>query len=245
MNQGLSVLIPTYNVVCISLVEHLYVQLVTNHVAFEIIVADDGSTQPSVIEENREINQFSHCQYLERGENVGRAAIRNFLSAFVTKTNEELQTYAFDHPETAGMGTTIVIAWLWGDKAYICWCGDSRCYVFNENLGLTRLSKDHSYVQELVDRGELSPENAHNHPYSNVITRCLGDLQNRAVPDTHIHYLKDGDIFMLCSDGLTDMLTDEKVQTLLNDDADASLLCHAANEAGGYDNVSVCLIKIV
>ena len=79
MNQGLSVLIPTYNVTCISLVEHLYVQLVTNHVAFEIIVADDGSTQPSVIEENREINQFSRCQYLKRGENVGRAAIRNFL----------------------------------------------------------------------------------------------------------------------------------------------------------------------
>lgn len=58
------------------------------------------------------------------------------------------------------MGTTIVIAWILNDKAYICWCGDSRCYVFNANSGFCRLSKDHSYVQDLVDQGKLDPENA-------------------------------------------------------------------------------------
>ena len=79
MNQGLSVLIPTYNVLCVSLVEQLYAQLVASGIAFEIIVADDGSTQAAVIEGNRAITRFSGCQYIERKENVGRAAIRNFL----------------------------------------------------------------------------------------------------------------------------------------------------------------------
>lgn len=172
--------------------------------------------------------------------------ILQFMVDAVKSADINILNRSKEDETTMGMGTTIVMAWILGNKAYICWCGDSRCYVFNENLGLTRLSKDHSYVQELVDRGELSPENAHNHPYSNVITRCLGDLQNRAVPDTHIHYLKDGDIFMLCSDGLCGLCVDEEIINVIHDHKDdinecKNELISAALNAGGHDNVTVVM----
>ena len=80
--------------------------------------------------------------------------ILQFMVDAVKSADINILNRSKEDETTMGMGTTIVMAWILGNKAYICWCGDSRCYVFNENLGLTRLSKDHSYVQELVDRGE-------------------------------------------------------------------------------------------
>lgn len=150
---------------------------------------------------------------------------------------------------TQGMGTTIVMAWILEQKAYVCWCGDSRCYVFNPNLGLTRLSKDHSYVQELVDKGELKAENAHDHPYSNIITRCLGDFENRAVPDARIHSLHNGDILMLCSDGLCGLCYDDDILNVMSEHRDNIDECKdeliaAAIAAGGHDNVTVVVSAV-
>ena len=133
------------------------------------------------------------------------------------------------------MGTTLVALAYYENQFYWMNCGDSRIYRLHDGQ-LQQLSTDHS-LNNLMGVAR----------HSNIITNCIGG----GCKTSYIDILKctenvqPGDIFMLCSDGLTDMLTDEKVQTLLNDDADASLLCHAANEAGGYDNVSVCLIKIV
>ncbi len=133
------------------------------------------------------------------------------------------------------MGTTLVALAYYENQFYWMNCGDSRIYRLHDGQ-LQQLSTDHS-LNKLMGVAR----------HSNIITNCIGG----GCKTSYIDILKctenvqPGDIFMLCSDGLTDMLTDEKVQTLLNDDADASLLCHAANEAGGYDNVSVCLIKIV
>lgn len=171
--------------------------------------------------------------------------ITQFMVEAVKAADLNIYNRSKTDEKTVGMGTTIVMAWILGEKAYVCWCGDSRCYVYNGGI-LTRLSKDHSYVQELVDKGELSPENAHNHPYSNVITRCLGDMQHRAVPDTRIHYLKDGDILLLCSDGLCGLCLDDEIasvvqehQTDINDCKNE--LISAALTAGGYDNVTVVM----
>jgi serine/threonine protein phosphatase PrpC len=147
------------------------------------------------------------------------------------------------------MGTTIVMAWILGDKAYVCWCGDSRCYVLNKQHGLIQLSKDHSYVQELVDKGELSPELMHDHPLSNVITRCLGDVDNRANPETRIYQLHNGDIIMLCSDGLCGICHDDEIlDTMIKFHEDPmeckNELISAALSAGGYDNVTIALANI-
>jgi len=133
------------------------------------------------------------------------------------------------------MGTTLVALAYYENQFYWMNCGDSRIYRLHDGQ-LQQLSTDHS-LNNLMGVAQ----------HSNIITNCIGGGCKTSYIDILkcTESVKPGDIFMLCSDGLTDMLSDEEVQTLLNDDADASLLCHAANEAGGYDNVSVCLIKIV
>ena len=133
------------------------------------------------------------------------------------------------------MGTTLVALAYYENQFYWMNCGDSRIYRLHDGQ-LQQLSTDHS-LNNLMGFAQ----------HSNIITNCIGGGCKTSYIDILkcTESVKPGDIFMLCSDGLTDMLSDEEVQTLLNDDADASLLCHAANEAGGYDNVSVCLIKIV
>lgn len=175
--------------------------------------------------------------------------ILDFMVDVVKEADLNILNKSKDDSSTQGMGTTIVMAWVIGQKAYVCWCGDSRCYVFNPNLGLTRLSKDHSYVQELVDKGELKAENAHDHPYSNIITRCLGDAENRAVPDARIHSLHSGDILMLCSDGLCGLCYDDEIMNVMaehkdNVDECKDELIAAALAAGGHDNVTVVVSAV-
>ena len=177
-------------------------------------------------------------------------AIQTFLVDTVKEADVTIATEAAENKEHEGMGTTIVMAWIIEGKAYICWCGDSRAYVFNPASGFTRLSKDHSFVQQLIDKGELDPANAHNHPYSNVITQCLGDADHRSEPEVRICDLRHGDVILLCSDGLTSMCEDDAVTDVLTEHKDDDLnathaaLIAAALEAGGHDNVTVALARI-
>lgn len=175
--------------------------------------------------------------------------IQDFLKAAVKQADINILDRSKNDCETQGMGTTIVIAWIFAERAYICWCGDSRCYVLNKRNGLVRLSKDHSYVQELIDSGELEPGYANDHPLSNVITRCLGDIDTRANPETRIWELHDGDTIMLCSDGLSALCDDEQIlDTMLsfrdNPSECKDELISAALSNGGHDNVTVTVCNI-
>ena len=174
---------------------------------------------------------------------------QEFMKAVVRQADLNILNRSKEDPSTQGMGTTIVMAWILGDKAYVCWCGDSRCYVLNKRNGLLQLSKDHSYVQELVDKGELDPELMHDHPLSNVITRCLGDVDNRANPETRIYQLHNGDIIMLCSDGLCGLRHDSEILDVMikfhKDPVELkNELISSALSAGGYDNVTVAIANI-
>lgn len=173
-------------------------------------------------------------------------SIENFLVSVIKSADLNIINASKNDSSTQGMGTTIVLAWIVKDKAYIAWCGDSRCYVFNPNAGLCRLSKDHSFVQELVDQGKLDYENTFAHPYSNIITRCLGDPSTRSIPDFRSYDLNNGDTLVLCTDGLCGLCQDEEIIQIMNDNqADIGtckdLLIDAALTAGGYDNVTVVL----
>ena len=177
--------------------------------------------------------------------------MQDFMKEVVQQADLNIIGHSHNNAATQGMGTTIVSAWLHNDKAYICWCGDSRCYVLNRQRGLTQLSKDHSYVQELVDKGELSRETMHDHPLSNVITRCLGDEDRRAQPETLVYQLHDGDVIMLCSDGLCGICSDQEIQDVMSEHHDDAAACKdellsLALVAGGYDNVTVvtCAIEM-
>ena len=128
-------------------------------------------------------------------QNTTKESIHSFLRRSIVKSNQTILEYVTHSPDSMGLGTTIVLAWILNEYAYIAWCGDSRCYCFNPNTGLQLLTKDHSLVQELIDRGEIKREEAFNHPDNNVITRCLGDVDAEPEPEFLTYKICDGDIF--------------------------------------------------
>lgn len=181
---------------------------------------------------------------------VSSQKIQKFLQKTVETADSNIKARVKEDRSTAGMGTTIVIGWVVDDTIHISWCGDSRAYLFNPSSGLIRLSKDHSYVQQLVDTGKLDADLAFDHPNSNIITRSLGDSPVKAIPDYVSRTLFAGDIVFLCSDGLCGLCRDEEILDVLNRPAESieqrkSDLITAALEAGGHDNVTVVVFETV
>lgn len=176
-------------------------------------------------------------------------SIKGFIRKAIVTADNEIKKYATAHPETEGMGSTVVLAWLLRDYVYVGWCGDSRAYCFNMANGLVRLSHDHSYVQELVDNDELCEEHAFNHPNSNIITRSLGDSGEKARPEVRKYQLHSGDVFLLCSDGLCGLLRDEEIKSILSSNQSVSNCLNAlwqrGHEEGWTDNVTIELAKVV
>ena len=159
-----------------------------------------------------------------------------------------LRSYAKFNPETQGMGTTVVLAWLRGNYAYISWCGDSRAYLFSKEDGLVMLTSDHNLLQELLEEDSVPLSEAHGHPASHILTRFIGDTPMNPQPDFITVPLKVGDIILLCSDGLNGMLPDSKIENILSNNPDIEIckdeLINAANLAGGYDNITVVLAEM-
>lgn len=191
---------------------------------------------------------FSSCSSLEKIESKGSSDIENFMKKAVVVADRKIKEKAKSDKETSGMGTTIVAAWVKSDVVNVVWCGDSRAYLFNPVSGLERISKDHSYVQQLVDNGSLDPEMAFFHPDSNIITRSLGDSPIKAQPDFARRSLSSGDIILLCTDGLCGLIQDSEIQDILMDEKDClerckTALTEAALSAGGHDNVTIALYQ--
>jgi len=176
-------------------------------------------------------------------------AIQKFMADVVKTADLNIVNHSHVDSSTRGMGTTVVMAWILGRRVYVCWCGDSRCYVLNATKGLIQLSKDHSFVQELVDKGELDAEYMHDHPLSNVVTRCLGDVDKRAQPDTRVYELQHNDVIMLCSDGLCGLCHDGQIAEVMENFGDEPVECKnelisAALSNGGHDNVTIAVCTI-
>lgn len=175
--------------------------------------------------------------------------IYTFLEDTIKKANNAIMEHVRSAPETIGMGTTIVLLWIIKDKAHIAWCGDSRCYVFNPQNGLKSLSKDHSYVQDLIDRGEITIEESYSHPDSSIITRCLGDSDTSSIPDIITYDIKEHDMFLLCSDGLCGYCKDAEIENVLYKNHFRTKKCtnsliKTALNTGGFDNITVLLLSI-
>lgn len=145
-----------------------------------------------------------------------------------------------------GMGTTATAMAINGPRYLIGQVGDSRAYVLREGQ-LYQVTKDHSYVQEQVDAGYLTAEQARTHPYSNVITRCVG-ANSDVVPDIYVGALRTNDVFLLASDGLTGMLEDQDLHALMTQGRSPGELVDTlileANRRGGLDNVTVIIVRI-
>ena len=173
----------------------------------------------------------------------------NFRAALTSALNEANQTllvYAGEHQECLGMGTTVVVVKVEANRLCVAHIGDSRAYLWHQEQ-LTPLTIDHSLVAELVQSGGITEEEAKNHPQRNVLTKALGasgpvEPAYREVPVT------GGDRLLLCSDGLTVMLSDPEIGTLLgaapSPQAAADRLVAAANDRGGIDNISAIVAFI-
>lgn len=165
----------------------------------------------------------------------------------IAYANTEIFEQAQEKPEYIGMGTTLVMALLMWDKALIANVGDSRLYrLRNDNL--EQLTTDHSLVQEMVDNGYLSAEEADSAISKNLITRALG-ISEVVDIDLIEHPMKLNDLFLLCSDGLTDLVTDEEISSIIIEYRDslsdaAQKLVDLANKRTGKDNISVILIAL-
>ena len=163
----------------------------------------------------------------------------------VACANREIFTAAQAKPELSGMGTTFVGMLFGGERLALAHVGDSRAYLLRQGR-LRGLTDDHSIVGELLRRHEISEEDAAQHPHRHVLTRALG-VRPRTEPDLAEMTPQEGDVFVLCSDGLTGHVEDDEIaERLANEDdleAAAAGLVDAANRAGGQDNITVLLVR--
>jgi protein phosphatase len=168
------------------------------------------------------------------------------LAGMVDAANTRIHELAQSDEAHAGMGTTLTAAYVGEDDLAIAHVGDSRLYVLRDGE-LEQLTDDHSLVGELVRRGQISAEEAEDHPQRSIITRALG-IEEEVVVDHRTWPVRDGDVFLLCSDGLTGMVSDAQVAEIMtgapNLSQGAQRLIHAANEAGGRDNITVILFRV-
>lgn len=174
--------------------------------------------------------------------------VRQYLLNGIEKADARIKAHAHDHAETSGMGSTLVMAWILKGVAHVAWIGDSRAYAVMPSKGIARLTKDHSFVQGLVDKGQITEEEAMTHPNSNIITRSLGDMSQRARGDVVSYSLHNGEVILLCSDGLCGVCSDAVIGGVVEDYVADLQQCkeqltNAALRAGGSDNITIALAQ--
>ncbi len=162
------------------------------------------------------------------------------IQGSITEANTSILEYTKDHPECEGMGTTMTLALIDESTIYIGHVGDTRAYLINKG-NIERLTKDHSQVQELIDKGEITEEEALHHPQRNVITRVVG-YHPKVECDLITRKINIGDRLLMCCDGLTNYVRDAELNEIVmsNEPQTAcNLLVNLANQRGGSDNISV------
>lgn len=185
-----------------------------------------------------------------------------YMEEVVRETDHRIKEDARSNSEHEGMGSTLIMAWIVNGELTLTWIGDSRAYRFNPATGIEPLSRDHSYVQELADKGIITYEQTFEHPQGNIVTRSLGDTTQKAKPESRLFEVCDNDIILLCSDGLSGVLRDKKtydengllypgdnLEDIIATHQDSLRRCRealwiAAEKADWYDNVTAILCKI-
>lgn len=177
-----------------------------------------------------------------------REKLEDNLNTAILKADEQIRVYGALHPHSKGMGTTALVAVPYKDVLTLAWCGDCRCFRFRKGE-LSSVTKDHSYVQELVDAGSLKPGDVFGHPDSNVITRFVGGGIGVCIPENTRCDLCPGDIFILCSDGLSGYVRPEKIKECIAECRDfdvlSTKLLQLALRYGSEDDITVVTLKVM
>lgn len=175
----------------------------------------------------------------------GQAALRE-LQAALRQADARLFDEAVRHPEWRGMGTTLTLAIASGRRLFVAHAGDTRSYLFSGGI-LRQLTTDHTVAAEMARSGLISPSQQDQHPWRHVLTNLLGGTEHGVRAEVHLLDLHPGDVLVLCTDGLTDMVPDEAIAAVLAAKADPEAACRrlidAANENGGEDNVTAIVAR--
>ncbi len=179
-------------------------------------------------------------------ENFADPRAKKQLDGALSELSTQVREQSRDEPGLRGMGATVVLAMIREAKALVAHMGDSRAYLLRKEC-LTQLTHDHSVIQLLIDEGEIKPDEAATHPARGQVTRGVG-MEGDPLPEVAQFDIEPGDRLLLCTDGLTGMLSDEEICKLLQSRTDPKIACQhlvdAANEAGGKDNVTAVILTI-
>ena len=222
-----------------------YASVFTNQEGIKLAILADGMGGHRVGDIASQMAVLNLGNAWEEQDLTDDEKIAQWFIQAIQEENALIYQRGQEQPEYNGMGTTIVAAALSEERFTIAHVGDSRAYLIRDGK-IIQLTEDHSLVNELVKSGEISEEMAVNHPRKNILTRSVGMPGTVEVDvSTYIWQLKDR--LLLCSDGLTNMLSEEMIETIVNQEGTLSdkvtELINQANEAGGADNITVLLIE--
>ncbi len=182
----------------------------------------------------------------EAGRNAKIKEIRRAMEICVDNANRSIFNASDSNPQYSGMGTTLVVGVFHGATLVLGHIGDSRCYRLR-NGEFTQITKDHSLLQEQIDAGLITPEQAASSSIKNLVTRALG-VEDAVMLELKEHAVEPSDCYLMCSDGLSDMVDDAEIASILGGpvpmEQKADSLVAAANEHGGRDNISVLLVQV-
>jgi protein phosphatase len=181
----------------------------------------------------------------QAGRHANAREVRRAMEICVDNANRSIFNAANSNPQYSGMGTTLVVGVFQDGRLMLGHIGDSRCYRLRANV-LEQITKDHSLLQEQMDAGLITPEQAATSTNKNLVTRALG-VEDAVLLEVNEHKVDPGDLYLMCSDGLSDMLDDEAIAQILASEASLEQksvqLIDAANANGGRDNISVLLAQ--
>lgn len=202
-----------------------------------------ASTLSVVTVEELLLNAFRRLTMLQPGE---EQAVFNDLQAALLQTDARLFREAASHPEWRGMGTTLTLALVVNRNLLVAHAGDSRCYLFSGGR-LQQITQDHTIGAEMQRRGLISKPELTEHPWRHVVSNLLGGTDKGVQTELHSLELHDGDTVLLCSDGLTEMVPEDRIAPILGMTADSKSACQElvaeANHRGGRDNVTVVVAR--
>ena len=185
-------------------------------------------------------------QKLKDITSVGNPTVYETFSKIMAQLSNNIRDMNIQNPALKGMGATVVLAFIRGKQALIAHMGDSRLYLLRNGV-FKQITNDHSVVQLLIDSGEVKPEDAETHPSRGQITRCMG-MRGDPLPEIQLLDLLPNDKIMMCSDGLSGFVSEQKIAELMNNGVELNSICKslidAANSAGGKDNITTLIVEI-
>ena len=212
--------------------------------AFVVVCDGMGGAKAGNVASEAAIKVISEYVLRSYSPSMDDDSVSNMLRGAVASANIDIYDLALKNPDYSGMGTTIVTALIRSNRAVVCHAGDSRAYLINNDM--LQITRDHSMVQNLVESGKLTLEEAKVHPRKNVITRALGAEEN-IFCDISVIDVSNGDVLLFCTDGLSNFVEAKELHNIFktNDINNVpSILIDAANDNGGGDNITVVTVAV-